>query len=298
MKSKLKRIGIIIKHHQPDAGSLAKELAGRLIGQGVQVFFCDESASVLKGGHSSELKKVKLVPKKDLPKKTDFIIVLGGDGTYLSAARLMKEVSVPLLGVNMGTLGFLTEVKREEMFETINHIIKTGDYEISERIMLEVALKRKGKTILQSLVVNDAVVAKGAIARIVGMRVDVNGEWANTVRADGMIVCSPTGSTAYSLAAGGPIVMPELGCMLITPICPHGLTQRTLVLPDTVLVELTLEHTPGNVYLTLDGQEGTSLQYGDLLQISRYKKHKLKVVKAPIRDYFSILREKLSFGGK
>jgi NAD+ kinase len=164
--------------------------------------------------------------------------------------------------------------------------------------MLEVALVRKGKTILKELVVNDAVISKGAIARIIGIKVSVNGEWANTVRADGIIVSTPTGSTAYSLAAGGPIIMPTLGCMLLTPICPHGLNQRTLVLPDTVTVELTLVHMPGQVYLTLDGQEGFDLKDGDLIQISRFKKHKLKVVKAPNRDYFTLLREKLNFGGK
>ncbi len=164
--------------------------------------------------------------------------------------------------------------------------------------MLEVGVIRKGKLVFSDLVVNDAVVSKGAIARIIGVKMDVNGEWANTVRADGMIISTPTGSTAYSLAAGGPIVMPQLGCMLLTPICPHGLTQRTLVLPDTVTVELTLEHMPGHVYLTIDGQNGLDLKDGDLIRISKFKKHRLKIVRAQNRDYFSLLREKLNFGGK
>ncbi len=298
MKSKLDRIGIIIKHHHREAGDLALELASLLSKQEKQIYFCDESKPLLKNRKPLGSKNVKVIPKKDLAKKTDFIIVLGGDGTYLSAARLMKEVSLPILGVNMGTLGFLTEVRKEEMFDVINQIFTTGKYSVSERALLEVTVLRKNKIILKDLVVNDAVVSKGAIARIIGVKINVDGEWANTVRADGMIISTPTGSTAYSLAAGGPIVMPHLGCMLLTPICPHGLTQRTLVLPDDVKVELTLEHTPGHVFLTLDGQEGLDLKDGDIIQVSRFKKHKLKLVTAPNRDYFSVLREKLNFGGK
>ena len=198
----------------------------------------------------------------------------------------------------MGTLGFLTEVKREEVYDALNKILVQKKIGISERTMLEVSVVRKGKSILKSLVVNDAVISKGAIARIIGIKINVNGEWANTVRADGMIVSTPTGSTAYSLAAGGPIVMPSLDCMLLTPICPHGLTQRPLLLPDRMKVELTLDHMPGHVYLTLDGQDGIDLKAGDLIQVSRFKKHKLKIVKAPHRDYFTLLREKLNFGGK
>ena len=165
-------------------------------------------------------------------------------------------------------------------------------------MMLEVSVIRKGKIILKDLVVNDAVVSKGAIARIIGIKINIDDHWANTVRADGMIVSTPTGSTAYSLAAGGPIVMPSLDCMLITPICPHGLTQRPLVVPDTVKIQMMVEHMPGHVFITIDGQDLVDLKLGDLIQISRFKKHKLKVVKAPHRDYFSILREKLNFGGK
>ena len=266
--------------------------------RGYQVFFCDESSKALKSIVPNQIQKMKVVKKSELAKKVDLIVVLGGDGTYLSAARLMKDVSIPILGVNMGTLGFLTEVRKEEMHDVISRILSTGNLSVSERVMLEVSVIRKGRTILKDLVVNDAVVSKGAIARIIGVKICVNGEWANTVRADGMIISTPTGSTAYSLAAGGPIVMPDLGCMLLTPICPHGLTQRTLVLPDTVVVELTLEHMPGHVYLTLDGQDGLDLKDGDLIQVSRFKKHKLKIVKAPSRDYFSLLREKLNFGGK
>lgn len=298
MKPKIGKIGIIIKHHHSEAATLALDLSHLLINRGFSVFFCEESAKVLKSLTPAEKRRIKVIKKSDLPDRVDFIIVLGGDGTYLSAARLMRKKSVPILGINMGTLGFLTEVRKDEMHDVLNKILTTGKYGVSERVMLEVSVLRNGKTVFQDLVVNDAVVSKGAIARIIGVKIDVNGEWANTVRADGMIISTPTGSTAYSLAAGGPIVMPHLGCMLLTPICPHGLTQRTLVLPDDVNVELTLEHMPGHVYLTIDGQNGLDLKDGDLIRVSRFRKHKLKIVKAPSRDYFSLLREKLNFGGK
>ncbi len=298
MKAKIDKIGIIIKHHHAEAAALALDLSHLLMNRGFSVFICDESAKVLKSVAQSEKRRIKVVKKCDLPDRVDFIIVLGGDGTYLSAARLMKKKSIPILGINMGTLGFLTEVRKDEMHDVLNKILSSGKFGVSERVMLEVSVIRKGKTVFNDLVVNDAVVSKGAIARIIGVKIDVNGEWANTVRADGMIISTPTGSTAYSLAAGGPIVMPHLGCMLLTPICPHGLTQRTLVLPDDVNVELTLEHMPGHVFLTIDGQNGLDLKDGDLIRVSRFKKHKLKIVKAPSRDYFSLLREKLNFGGK
>jgi NAD+ kinase len=298
MKRKIEKVGFIIKHHHAEAAALAMELAHLMMNRGLSVFLCDESAKVLKAAARDEKRHIKIVKKSELPSKVDFIIVLGGDGTYLSAARLMRERSLPILGINMGTLGFLTEVRKEEVHDVLNRILTTGKFHVSERVMLEVNVIRKGKVILNDLVVNDAVVSKGAIARIIGVKIDVNGEWANTVRADGMIISTPTGSTAYSLAAGGPIVMPQLGCMLLTPICPHGLTQRTLVLPDEKRVELTLEHMPGHVYLTIDGQNGLDLKDGDLIRVSRFRKHKLKIVTAPKRDYFMLLREKLNFGGQ
>lgn len=297
MKTNLRRVGIIIKHQQDEANHLALEVALLLEGQGVQVYFCDESKKLFSRSNHG-LKKYKVVSKNTVAKKVDFIIVFGGDGTYLSAARLMQDVSLPILGVNMGTLGFLTEVRKEEAIEVVNAIFTTGKFSVSERVMLEVSLIRNNKAVLKSLVVNDAVVSKGAIARIIGVKIMVDGEWANTVRADGMILSTPTGSTAYSLAAGGPIVLPQLGCMILTPICAHGLTQRPMMLPDDVTVEMIVEHMPGHVYLTLDGQEGIDIKDGDIIRISRFKKHKLKIVKAPNRNYFSLLREKLNFGGK
>jgi len=290
------KIGFIVKHHHEDAAALSLEIAELLFGRGYKIFFCDESAAIVRSFKTTS--EFNIVKKSLLASKVDFIIVFGGDGTYLSAGRLMKEKSIPILGVNMGTLGFLTEVRKEEVYDALNIILKQKKIICSERRMLEVSVIRKEKVILNDLVVNDAVISKGAIAQIIGIKINVDGEWANTVRADGMIVSTPTGSTAYSLAAGGPIVMPSLDCMLITPICPHGLSQRPLVVPDTVELELTVEHMPGHVFITLDGQDLVDLKKGDVIKITRFQKHNLQVVKAPHRSYFSILREKLNFGTK
>lgn len=284
----------MVKQHQNDAASLALDIAHLLINQKYEVYLI--KGALPKEYSPRRMERIKFLKKNDLARKVDFIIVLGGDGTYLSAARLMQDVSKPILGVNMGTLGFLTEVRREEIYDALNKILTDGKMRISERVMLNVELRRKGKLLVKSIVVNDAVISKGAIARIIGIKVDVNNEWANTVRADGIIISTPTGSTAYSLAAGGPIVMPTLDCMLVTPICPHGLTQRPFLLPDDVKLDMTLDHMPGHVYLTLDGQAGIDLKKGDTISVTRFTRHKLKIVKAPNRDYFTLLREKLSFG--
>lgn len=296
MKSKVKRIGLIIKHRHDEAASLAITIAQLLLKKDIQVFFCDESVNVLKHTPVEFVSRVKVVKKSTIADRVNFIIVLGGDGTFLSAARLMKAKTIPILGINMGTLGFLTEVRKEEVKETLSAILKKGTLPISERVMSEVKVIRKGKVILRDLVVNDAVVSKGAIPRIIGVKINVNRRYANTIRADGVIVSTPTGSTAYSLAAGGPIVMPTVDCMLITPICAHGLSQRTIMIPDDGEIELEMDHMPGHAYITVDGQEGIDLNKGDLIRVSRFNKHKLKVVTSPKRDYFSLLREKFNFG--
>lgn len=294
MVSPIQNVGIILKQQQPEALTLGLDVAQLLSNQKRNVYFV--KGAVPTKQFPRENKRIQAIAESQLAKKVDLVIVLGGDGTYLSAARLMVDVSKPILGVNMGTLGFLTEVRREEIFDALNKILSSKKLKFSERVMLQVELIRKNRTVVQGRVLNDAVISKGAISRIIGIKIDVNGEWANTVRADGLIVSTPTGSTAYSLAAGGPIVMPTLDCMMLTPICPHGLTQRPIVLPDTVEIELTLSHMPGHVYLTLDGQPGIDLQKGDRIRVSRFHQHKLKVVKAPNRDYFMLLREKLNFG--
>ncbi len=296
--SKVKNIGFVVKHRHPEAHELAIQVAMLLMDRGYRLFFCDESKSLCRKLSGSKGKCTEVVSKEDLPRLVDLIVVLGGDGTYLSVARLMKTRSVPVLGVNLGTLGFLTEVRKEEVFDVLNGILHRGEVKISERTLLRVVVKRNKKTVFDALAVNDAVVSKGAIARIINLHVEIDGVWANTVRADGLIVSTPTGSTAYSLAAGGPLVHPGLECMILAPICPHGLSQRPMVIPDRKAITVRLDNMPGHVYLTVDGQEGLDLKDGDSIEVTRFTKHKLQIVTSPERDYFSLLREKLNFGGK
>ncbi len=296
----LKRIGFVIKHRQPEAAKMAMELAGFVLSRGLTVAFADESSETartfLRSCTARDRKSVKVLPKPELVDQTDLIIVLGGDGTYLSIARLMRNRSVPVMGINMGQLGFLTEIKRTEAVETLGNIIDGAPLPINERVLLEVTLKRKNKIVFQGPVVNDAVISKGAIARIIGLQVSVDGKLVSSVRADGIIVSTPTGSTAYSLAAGGPIIEPSLEALVLTAICPHSLTQRPLVISDRSEVEIRLQHRPGHVLLTLDGQDVVDMKEDDLVIVRRFKKHSLKLISSSTRDYFSLLREKLKFG--
>ncbi len=301
-KIKLKRAGFIIKHRNPEAAALALDIAQILLRNRIKVYFASESTETadelkkINKKFSGPKNKIQVIEKNKMVQNTDLIIVLGGDGTYLSIARLMRKRSVPVMGINMGQLGFLTEIKQSEAFDTVNDVIQGKPIYYSERALLEVTLQRNGKTVFQGPVVNDAVIAKGAIARIIGIQIAMNGKIVNTLRADGLIVSTPTGSTAYSLSAGGPIVEPSLGALILTPICPHSLTQRPLVVPDHSELKIRLSDRPGNVYLTLDGQDAVSFEAEDIMTVRRYKKHSLKLIASPTRDYFGLLQEKLLFG--
>lgn len=294
----LKKVGFVVKHRQPEAAALAIQLAKIAIGEGYSVVFAKESTAVAKElargiKHKS---RVQIVEKPKLSEVAHLIVVLGGDGTFLSIARLMRKRSVPVMGVNMGQLGFLTEIKRSEATEVLAQLLGGTPFNVDERALLEVTLTRGKKVVFQGPVVNDAVISKGAIARIIGLEISVNGRWAHNVRADGIIVSTPTGSTAYSLAAGGPIIDPSLQALALTAICPHSLTQRPLVIPDNSLIQIRLSHRPGHVLLTLDGQDVVDMKEGDVVTIRKFTKHSLRIVSSPTRDYFALLREKLKFG--
>ncbi len=301
---KIRKIGLVIKHHQPEAAVLAAEIAEFIVGRGLPVYFADESKllarDIARGltakGEKSKKHLFNTVPKPELVEDCDLILVLGGDGTYLSIARLMRKRSVPVMGINMGRLGFLTEFKREEAIEALKALLNGTPPIINERALLEVTLLRKGKVVFQGLVVNDAVISKGAIARIIGMEVRINGASVNHFRADGIIVSTTTGSTAYALAAGGPLVEPSVPALILAPICPHSLTLRPLVISDQSEVQICLIDRPGHVLLTLDGQDAVDLKEDDIVKVCKFKKHSLKLIASPSRDYFSLLREKLKFG--
>jgi len=299
----MKKIGIIVKHRHPEAEKLAVKVGVFLAEKKYMLYFENENRmvsqriykSILKESESKKL-NISIIKKRKIAQKADFIVVLGGDGTFLSIARLMDKQSVPIMGVNMGQLGFLTEIKKSEVFEMLALILSKKKFSITERSLLNVKLIRKGKTLFEGPIVNDAVISKGAIARIIGVKIGINKKWINMIRADGLIVSTPTGSTAYSLAAGGPIVEPNLSAIILSPICAHALTQRPLVLSDKYQISLSLTQCPGNVLLTLDGQDVIDLQKGDVVIIEKFKKHKLKSISHSKRDYYQLLHEKLNFG--
>jgi NAD+ kinase len=285
-----KKFGFVIKHRVPRAISVAAQTGDWLRKHGLEVVVADEAKEFLALNPS-----FPSVQKEDLPNLCDMILVFGGDGTFLSIARQMIWKSIPILGINLGTLGFLTEVKVEEVEETLAKVIR-GEYEVEERGMLEACVKRGGKELFCLPVLNDVVVTKSAIARVIDFQVTLNKVPVARMKADGLIACTPTGSTAYSLAAGGPIVHPSVGAIVITSICPHSLNVRPLVIPDDAETEVELLQKDGDIMLTLDGQFGYELHQGDVIRINKYQRHKLQVVRSPHRDYFELLRSKLNLG--
>jgi NAD+ kinase len=208
--------------------------------------------------------------------------------------KTLEKKPVPVMGVNMGGLGFLTEVTPSDIKETLADVLK-GDYVMQKRMLLKAILKREGKIRAEWLVLNDVVINKGALARIIDLRTYVNGKYLTTYKADGVIVATPTGSTAYSLAAGGPLVSVDVNSIILTPICPHMLTNRSMVVNHRRPVKMVLENSNGKVYITLDGQRGLAMEEGDIIEVSKAKRD-MYMIGSKKRDYFSILRTKLRWG--
>ena len=234
------------------------------------------------------------VAREDLARRVDFLVVLGGDGTLLAAARLLGNREIPILPVNLGGLGFLTSITLEELYPLLEQVL-SGKYGTSERMMLQAEVIRAGKVVERQRALNDAVVNQAALARVMGFDVSIDGSFVARYRADGIVVATPTGSTAYSLSAGGPIVHPDLKAFVITPICPHMLTNRPLVVPDTACVEIDFTAGEEPVHLTLDGQVGFELRTADLVVIAK-SASKVLLVRPPTKTYFEILRSKLRWG--
>lgn len=235
----------------------------------------------------------KVVARDALGARIDLMIVFGGDGTLLSAARALGGHNVPILAVNLGGLGFLTSVTLDELYPLMEQVL-TGEYRTSNRMMLDAEIRRKGTSEVQCAL-NDAVANKGEKARMLDFDVHVDGHHVGRYRADGIIVATPTGSTAYSLAAGGPIVDPSLDAFIITPICPHMLTNRPLVIPGSARIELDFTAASEPVYVTLDGQISLELEPTDRVQITKSEK-RVALVRPPSKSYFQILRSKLRWG--
>jgi NAD+ kinase len=288
----MNRIGIITKKNKPEAVPVARHLADWLRLRGVEIYIEEKIGALFTPPLSDP--RVQYLDWKEIPGRSELIIVLGGDGTLLSVARLVGGREVPILGVNLGALGFLTEITLDELFHVLEHVLK-GDFSTDERVVLNATVIRRGERMAEFNVLNDAVINKGALARIIDLETTINGEYLTTFKSDGLIISTPTGSTAYNLSAGGPIVYPSLHNMILTPICPHTLTNRPIVVPDHVLIRIVLKAEHQEVILTLDGQQGFSLEFNDAVEVKKAEGRVL-LVKSPYRHYFEVLREKLKWG--
>ncbi|HZX49264.1 MAG TPA: NAD(+)/NADH kinase [Nitrospirota bacterium] len=286
MNTIIKKIGIISKPRKSDAGPILSDLIRWLKSKGIEPLMDQETAGLIDFDSSHT--------RPDIALLSDFIIVLGGDGTLISVARLIGGRGTPILGVNLGSLGFLTEVTLDEMYPLLEKIL-SGDMSLDERWTLDVSVQREDKELAKFTVLNDVVINKGALARMILMETVIDGRYLNTYRADGMIISTPTGSTAYSLSAGGPIINPKVGAIIISPICPHTITNRPIVVREDVMIEVTLRSENEDVNVTLDGQEGYPLQYLDKVVVKK-SANTIRLITSPDKDYYEVLRQKLRWG--
>lgn len=283
----IRNVAIFAKVHDPRCLGVAHELVQWLKSRGC--------TPLLDSGLVQHLPDNPVLSQEEIRDSADMIVVLGGDGTLLSVARLFVDKDVPILGVNLGSLGFLTEITVEELYDRLEQCL-AGDRATSERMMLDIALHRAGKQIEQGFALNDVVINKGALARIVDLETKVNGQFLTTYKADGLIVSTPTGSTGYSLSAGGPIIHHAMSCIAITPICPHTLTNRPIVISDESEICITVTSSfDEKVYLTLDGQVGFKLFEGDSIHVRRAPQS-TSLIQSSTRNYFEVLRTKLKWG--
>ncbi len=285
----IQRIGVAVKPRKPEAEPLLRELVEWLRRRGLEVLLDPEAAAACPGCGRG-------LTRADVVEGADLVVVLGGDGTILSVARLMGSREVPILGVNLGSLGFLSEVTLPELFPTLELVLK-NECAVTRRLTISAQVKRGGETTGAYVALNDVVVTKSAPSRIVELEAVVNGEYVATYRADGLIVATPTGSTAYCLSAGGPILYPTLPALVVIPICPHMLTNRPLVLPDSARIEIVHRSAGEDVHLTVDGQIDVRLQHRDTVAVER-SPHSITLVKSPKLNYFELIRTKLRWGDR
>ena len=288
----IKRIGVLVKPHQPDALETLCRLTEWLNQKGIQLVAQAEIAHE-QIEHQTGC-PVEIVKDDQLAPSVDLILVLGGDGTMISTARMIGDAEVPVIGVNYGGLGYLAEFPIEELFTALDSIL-SGQYKVQKRVMLAVELWRGAELITRNRVLNDVVVNKSALARIIEMEAYLDSQFVNLFRADGLIVATPTGSTAYNLSAGGPVIYPSMNAVVITPICPFTLSNRPIVVPDESTIDVRLMTDKEEVALTLDGQVGFPLKVRDRIVI-RKSKTTFNLVQPPNRNYFDVLRDKLKWG--
>ena len=278
-------VGLYVKKDARAAGK-AEEFADWLKARKVEVILKISPGSLNRGSGSGPAQP---------PKNLLCVFVLGGDGTFLSAVRWIGDREIPLLGVKFGDLGFLAEIAEENLFEAAERVLN-GDFRISPRMRLDVQVSRKGRPMVRETVLNDIVINRGALARLANIITHINGHYLTTFRADGLIIATPTGSTAYSLAAGGPVIHPKVPGLIITPICPFTLTNRPLIVPDDVEITLRLDKGSSDIVLTLDGQKGLDVTEKDEITVRR-SNHPLNLLLLPDRHYFDVLKAKLRWSG-
>ena len=282
----IKCVGIVVKPNHKEAWETACELSIWFKQRGISPIGTPRAEAKVCDIETAEVKKFR--------DEADLIVVLGGDGTMISAARLTGKRQAIVLGINYGSLGYLTEFRIEEMFDALESILE-GNYESDSRVMLDIEHWRGDKKLGSGRVLNDVVINKAALARIIEVEAELNGQHVNSFRADGLIVSTPTGSTAYNLSAGGPIVYPSMNAVVLTPICPFTLTNRPIVIPDNAEIILKLVKNSGEVVLTLDGQVGYDLETNDCVKI-RKSNTSFNLIRPPNRNYFDVLRNKLKWG--
>ena len=291
MTNSIKRIGVVLKPNQPDALKTMCELTVWLQARDL----------LLVGGPEIEREAIAAetgcqvgeIEAEQLARNVDLILVLGGDGTMIATSRMMGDSEVPVLGINFGGLGYLAEFRIEELYAALESIL-SGNFRLDRRVMLAVEVPGEGQP-TNHRVLNDVVINKSALARIIEIEAYLNGQFVNSFRADGLIVSTPTGSTAYNLSAGGPVIFPSMNAIVITPICPFTLSNRPIVVPDDAVIELRLKTDKEDVAVTLDGQVGFPLQVDDQV-IIRKSKTTFNLVQPMNRNYFDVLRDKLRWG--
>lgn len=284
----IKRVGITSKPKKPEIREIVPPLMQWLAEREIEVHIDKETSATL------EKPDRCVLTRNEMPSRVDLIVVLGGDGTLLATARVLNRKAVPLLAVNLGGLGFLTALTRDELYPTLEAVL-AGKARSEKRVQIEAEVIRADEVISSFLALNDVVLNKGAIARVLDFDVEVNGRFVSTYKADGLIVSTPTGSTAYSLAAGGPIVAPSVEAFIVTPICAHTLTNRPIVLPDSAVIEVEVKSQRESVYLTADGQVGLAVRSEDRVRARRAASC-VELIQSPQKDYFEILRQKLKWG--
>ncbi len=288
----MNRIVIITTRNKPEVNSFTRILEELFSPKKLEVYVEEEMKDLFNPPLKAPF--LHFIQREEFPSHVEMVIVLGGDGTLLSVARMVWRDGIPILGVNFGGLGFLTEISLEELYPVLEQVVQ-GNFRTNPRDVLRASVVRKGANLAEFIVLNDVVINKGALARIIDLEITIEREYLTTFRADGLIISTPTGSTAYNLSAGGPIVYPSLHTLIITPICSHTLTNRPIVIPDDVKVQATLNSKEEEVTLTLDGQRGFPLEFEDVVEVQKAE-GQIFLIQSPYRHYFKLLREKLKWG--